>query len=231
VTTGRDRALLLVAVLAISTGAVLIRGAEAAPPLVIAAYRVGLGSLIILLPGVRPDRWRSLGAMRQRTRVVAVIAGLFLAAHFATWIASLRYTSVASSVALVTAHPLIVAVVGRMVLGEKVPGRTLIGIVIGIAGVAWLASLDHAFGEGRSLLGDGLAFSGCVFMAGYVICGRWARSHAPLWPYLAITYSVAAVVLIGLAILDGGEFGGYSGTTVVCLVLLALIPRASVTPW
>ena len=88
-----DLLLLGVAVVAVSTSAPLIAGADA-PALAIAFWRNALSLPILAawLLARRAERagWRARSAAdRRRSR----LAGAFLAAHFATWIPSLSFTS------------------------------------------------------------------------------------------------------------------------------------------
>jgi drug/metabolite transporter (DMT)-like permease len=221
----REGLLLGAAIVAISTAAVLIRGASEAPAIVIAAYRLLFGSILIALPAVRPERRRALLAQRGRALGVAILAGCFLAAHFATWITSLRLTNVASSIALVTAHPLFVALGSRWLLGERIARTTGIGIGVGLLGIAWLATLDRARGAAESLAGDALAFAGCLFAAMYFLCGRWARGRSSLWSYVTVAYATAALLLLLGVLVTGASMVGYSGVSYLCFVLLALVPQ------
>lgn len=219
----------MIAVVAVSTAAPLIRGAGEAPPLVIATYRLVLGALIFVVPAL----WSrgSAPSMSVRTRLVAILAGVFLAAHFATWIASLKHTSVASSIALVTAHPLVVAIGSRLLFGEQVSRRVAAGIGIGLVGIVALAVVDGAHRGPRTaganaVTGDLLAFAGCVFIAGYFFCGRWARARAPLLAYVATAYAAAAVVLVAASAATRQPlFGDFAPGTYVVFLLLALVPQ------
>jgi len=220
----------VLAVFAVSTAAILIRGASAAPPLTIAAYRLVLGALLFVFP-VFVSRGRS-GRPDRRTLLVAVLAGVFLAGHFATWIASLAYTSVASSIALVTAHPLVVALGSRLLFGERVTRRVWAGIGVGVAGVVALAFVDHGASDpagsgthAHALLGDLLAFAGCIFVAGYFFCGRWARDRVSLVSYVAVAYGTAAVALLALALVTAQPMVGFPPETFAAFLLLALVPQ------
>src|SRR5512143_3597781 len=116
-------ATLSVAVLFVSFGAILVRLASA-PALAVSFYRVALASLL-LLPFAGRDASRSWPALDRRRRVLLVAAGLALALHFATWVASLSYTTVASSVLLVNTAPLFAVVLSRLFLHEK-PSTTVL---------------------------------------------------------------------------------------------------------
>lgn len=217
-----DRLLLLVAVLAVSTGALFVRGAGEAPPLVIAFVRLLLGTLLILpfARRARPER----RAPSRRALLLSAVAGILLALHFATWIASLRLTSVASSIVLVTAHPVWVALGAWAFLGERVPKRVWGGIGIAAVGMVLLARVDAGAAPG-SLTGNALAFAGGIAMAGYLLCGRAVRDQLPLGRYLAITYGTAALV-VGVLVLAAGERVSPLGSrTLLSLLLLAVVPQ------
>lgn len=115
-------------------GAILARVAqgEGLPSLVIAALRLGLAALI-----VTPLAWwqsrHVLRALTRRQLWLALGAGLFLALHFAAWISSLEYTSVASSTALVTTNPVWIGLAAFFFLGERTSRMTLAGIVVSLS--------------------------------------------------------------------------------------------------
>ena len=99
--------ILSMGVVAVSFGAIFTRLAEA-PFLVIAVYRLALASLIIS-PVACIYSGKELRSLSKKSILLSLVAGFFLALHFAFWIASLGYTTVASSVVLVTSHPIFVA--------------------------------------------------------------------------------------------------------------------------
>src|SRR5690606_13372735 len=136
-----DLALLALAVVAVSTSAPLIRGADA-PSLAVAFWRNALalpvlGGLLLAQGRTRREVCQ-LGASERR---LIALAGLFLAAHFATWVPSLAFTSVASSVALVATQPVWAAVIARW-RGEHVPGRAWWGMAAAMAGTVALTGVD-----------------------------------------------------------------------------------------
>jgi drug/metabolite transporter (DMT)-like permease len=115
---------LIIGTMAVSTGAIFARLADA-PALVIAAYRVGIASLILA-----PVTWwkarDEIVALSKPDLKLAVISGFFLALHFATWISSLDYTSVANSVVLVNTNPLWVGLLTPLIAKEKVRRAALL---------------------------------------------------------------------------------------------------------
>src|SRR5206468_597543 len=109
---------LALAVLCISTGSIFVRMASA-PPLAVAFYRIFLASLLLAPFAARSAR-RSWPALSSRPRALLLASGVALGVHFATWIASLSFTSVAASVLLVNTTPLFTLAFSRAFLGESV---------------------------------------------------------------------------------------------------------------
>ena len=185
-----------VAVLGISTGAVLVRLSEA-PSSVAAFYRV----LFTTLPLLPVAVWRYREQFRRigrRDLAFAVLSGLALAVHFAAWFESLAWTSVAASVTLVQSQPLFVAAGAWLLLRERVTGRMVLGIVVAVAGMAAM-SVGELFGGvvgADPLLGNALALLGAVAAAGYVLAGRSLRQRVALLPYVVVVYSVCTVGLL-----------------------------------
>ena len=98
--------ILVLGVLAVSTSSILIRFAQNdAPSLVIAAYRLTLASLF-LAPIALFGQRAVLLSLNRWELFLALVSGAFLALHFASFITSLEYTTIASSVVLATSTPL-----------------------------------------------------------------------------------------------------------------------------
>ncbi len=226
-------------ILAVSTASIMIRFAQQeAPSLIIAAWRLILASLVIA-PFAVVRRRNELALLTSRERGLAALSGLFLALHFATWISSLSYTSVASSVVLVSTAPLWVALLSPLTLKEPLTRLMLFGMLLALAGgiivgISDSCTLDGVnlvcpswsdFVRGRAFLGDLLALAGAVTAAGYIIVGRRLRTRMTLLTYIFLVYGTAACVLAVAALASGLEFFGYSPSTYFWLLALALVPQ------
>jgi drug/metabolite transporter (DMT)-like permease len=199
------RALLGCGIAAASFAPILIRYASDAPALAISLWRCAAGALVLA-----PFARRGLSAMSLGDARMPALSGAFLAVHFATWISSLDYTSVASSVLLVSTAPIFVASIAWFVLDERLSASGWSGIALALAGTALISAADAG---GTSLLGDGLALAGGIAAAGYVLCGRVARRTLGILEYAVVTYAVAAVLLIVVCAAGGVRVWGYSGQT------------------
>ncbi|WP_022798896.1 DMT family transporter [Thermus islandicus] len=218
---------LLLGILAISFGSILVRLALQASgekslafSLVMSAGRMSLAALI-LAPGWR----RPLG--NRAGLPWAVGAGVALALHFALWITSLSYTSVAASTALVTTNPVWVTLLGWLLFRERPSALTLLGIGVALTG-GLLIGLGDAQGGGGShpLLGDTLAVLGAIAASFYLLLGREAqRRGLSLFGYVRVAYTAAALLLLPLPYLFGGGYGGYPWPVYLYLLLMALLPQ------
>lgn len=225
---------LLVGIFAVSMASILIRFARQAgvPALMVAAYRLSIATLV-LSPIVLRRHTAELKRLTQRDWLAALASGVFLALHFATWVSSLDYTTVTSSVVLVTTGPIWVALASWLFLREKLSRPIVIGLIVSVAGGIIVGLSDSAgFGlAGAQLWGDFLALAGAWFVAGYLLIGRQLRDRMSLIAYIFVVYGSAAVLLIGLGLASGASFMAdaagvpYQPIGLVWLILMALFPQ------
>lgn len=213
---------LILGAVAISSAAILIRWAEA-PPLVIATARMGIAALLIAPVGLR-RAGAEFRRLSRRDLALAALSGFFLAIHFASWITSLGLTSVASSVVLVTTSPLWAGLLAPLVSEDRLTRAMLIGVVLATLGGIIVGAGDFTL-TGTALLGDGLALLGAIMSALYLLAGRTVRRKVSLLGYVTVSYSVAALVLLAVALVSGQRFGGYPPQTYLLLVLIAVVPQ------
>ncbi len=200
---------LVLGVVALSWGGPLVRFTTA-PALTVAAWRLILAFALLLPFGLR--------GWSRKEAPLAILAGGFLAAHFALWIQSLRLTSVASSVILVNTNPLFVGLFSWL-LGEN-PGRSFwLGVFLSLAGTALIGAGDVSLSS-QALLGDILAVGGALAASAYLLVGRRARKTMDLLPYASLTYSVAALLLFLLAAALGTALPRKSEWGWLCLLAL-----------
>ena len=211
-----------IGIAAVSTGAIFARLADA-HPVVIAAYRVGLATLIIA-----PVAWfkarDEIMNLSGKDFTLAGLSGLFLALHFIAWISSLGYTSIANSVVLVNTNPLWVGLFTFFMTGERLKASSVAGIIIGVVGGAIIGADDFAAG-GEALFGDFLALSGGICAAFYLLLGRNLRRRLSLIAYITVCYGSAAVFLWLAVLLCGLQVTGYDTGTMASFFGLALISQ------
>ena len=223
----RARLLLSLAMgtVAVSFASVLIRLAQAAGmgTLSIAAWRLLFASLI-LVPYAWLTRREELRSLSRREWVLLGVSGFFLGLHFATWIGSLGYTSVASSVVLVSMGPVFVGLGSWLFLRER-PGLLLsLGIVLAAVGSVVISWGDLGQGEDQ-LLGDLLALAGAVMVAGYLMIGRMVRGRLSLATYVTVVYGGAMLTLLAIVLVGRQPMLGFQPVAYAWVLGLALGPQ------
>jgi len=225
-------------IIAISTASILIRFAQRdAPSLVIAAFRLTLATLL-LLPWLLVRERASLRRLSRAQVAWNVFSGVLLAIHFASWITSLEYTSVASSVVLVSTAPLFVAMLSPVTVREPLTRNLLFGLLFALAGSTLVGMSDacvvekglacpslEQFFSGTAIKGDALALIGAIAGSGYILIGRYLREKVDLVPYISIAYGSAAVCLVVAGLSAGYSAAGYPARTYLWFILLAVVPQ------
>jgi len=220
---------LAIGVLSVSFAAIFIRLAQnkQAPSLVLAAARLCVASAF-LTPIVLRHYREELRDITRRDLVLALVSGVFLGVHFATWITSLEYTAVVNSVTLVTTSPLWVALLAPLLLNERLDRWTVLGLMLAIGGGV-LVGLSAEAGEPPTRrdpwLGNGLALVGAVTAAVYFIIGRRLRVRWGLIPYIWLVYSVAAGILVVVVVASGQQVMGLPGEAYLWMLLMGLVPQ------
>ncbi len=209
---------------AVSSAAVLVRLADEAPALTIAAYRMLFGAAALVLMAVVLLLLRRDRLPRGSAYPAMILSGALLAGHFWSWFASLERTSLGSSVVIVATQPLLAAILAVVFLRERPTRTDITGIAVAAIGLGIIGGRDFVSSPGE-LGGDLLALLGALLVAAYRTVGRALRPEMSATMYSAVVYTVAAVCLWGLVAGLRPEVGGFEGKTWGYLVLLALLPQ------
>lgn len=230
---------LIFGILAVSTSSLMIKIIQKeVPSLVIAFYRLIIASTIMGFYVIISKR-KELSGISKKEMMVMGLSGVFLAVHFASWITSLEYTSIVSSVMLVSSTPLWVALLSPLIIKEK-PGKyvwtgllfTLVGaLIIGLSGNLELNGTGFMINnfisqdQKKELLGNGLALLGAWGAAGYLMAGRGVRKRISITPYTFIVYGAAAIIMLVIVLFLRMPVTGYSWETYGWLASLGIVPQ------
>jgi drug/metabolite transporter (DMT)-like permease len=219
---------LSVGILAISFAAIFIKFCDDVPAIMIATYRLVLASAVLL--AVAKSKRVRFARYKKRQIAACVLGGLLLALHFSFWISSLKYTSVASSVVLVTTNPIFVGILSYLFFKERQSFELIVGILLSLAGSIILAVGDSglqglAIQNPSTLLGDALALLGAVMASGYWVVGYKLREEMDILPYTTMVYSFSALFLLLISLTARLPFTGYRPASYLFMALLAVIPQ------
>jgi len=214
---------LIVGVCSFAFSAILVRWAGEAPALTIAVWRTVLAALF-LAPIALPVATAEIRTFTRREWGLIVAAGVVLGLHFVAFIESLFYTTVASATVLVTTSPIILAILGYVLLGERLARRRVLAVVIGVLGALLLAWGDLGGDATRPLLGNALALAAAVLVSVYLLIGRLVRQKRSWLAYLFPLYVVVALTTLAVAAVRGVPLFGFSPVFYGLCALMALGP-------
>jgi drug/metabolite transporter (DMT)-like permease len=212
-----------IGVLSVSTAAVLVKLASGAPASIIANYRLLL-AVIIMAPFILFTKHRKeFKHINKRDWLFSACSGVFLAFHFILWFESLNYTSVASSVVLVTLQPIFAFIGTYIFFHERFSPAAIISMLIAIIGSVIISWGDFQI-SGMALFGDILALLGAIMVTGYFLFGQNVRKRLSLMTYTFIVYGVSSLTLLIYNLVLQKPFFGYPADHWGVFIALAIIP-------
>lgn len=211
-------AVLALALAAVSFGSIFVRLA-AAPALAVALWRMTIAAAVVVPVAALSQR----SSPSARGLLTAATAGVLLALHFAAWISSLDYTTIAVSVLLVTTAPVWVALLGWACLGMRPTRPTWVAIGLAVSGGVIIAA--GGAGGPMALRGQALALAGALAMAGYLLLAKEAQRRLAYLQYVAAAFGTAAGVLWVGVLVSGTPWRGFSGATWGVLAAMAVVSQ------
>jgi len=212
---------MILATFAVSWASIFIK-LSGADPLPTALYRMGLAAIILIIPAF-PKLIKTVPNLNRQQLLLLLVSGIAHGFHFATWITSLFYTTISNSVILVATQPLFLIIMEAVFLKEKIVGKAIFGMLIALAGMFVITGAGFSLGT-EHLWGNFLALAGAFFAGVYLLIGRKLRVHLDNLEYISIVYSIAAVVLLVIAMSYNENISDYPTRTWGFFLLLAIIP-------
>ena len=212
----------IIGVIAVSTSAIFVKLATEAPAAIIANYRL-LFAVIIMLPIIIMNHRHEFKVIDKKDWILSTFAGIFLAAHFILWFESLNYTSVASSVVLVTLQPIFAFLGTYLFFKERFSPAAVISMFIALFGSVIISWGDFQI-SGMALLGDILAILGAITITAYFLLGQRVRKQLSLMTYTFIVYSISSITLIIYNLALQNPFWGYPANHWWIFLALAIFP-------
>ena len=209
----------VIAVFFFSTSPIFIRWADTISSYEITFWRLTTAALTVGgMMLIRGERWR----VPRGDWGKFLLFGLITALHFLFYIASLAFTTIAHSLAIVYTAPIFVTIFSALVLKEHIPARKWGGILITVLGIGILAGFQPNFTR-RMMFGDLLALGSAITFGLYSIAGRSQRHHFSLFTYAITTYGAAALWALPAALLTFTP-GGYTPKTALSILGMGVFP-------
>ena len=218
---------LFLGVICVSLASIFIKLIADVPSIVITAYRLSISSVILISYSFLKNKPLMLNS--KKDMAAAALGGLFLSAHFIFWIASIKYTSIPSSVTLVSTSPIFVGLFSYLILREKQNTAIVISIIMSIAGSIILTCSDGGLIirslNQKALMGDVFALLGAIAVSGYFIIGSYLRRSMDIIHYITLVYGFAALFSLCFSFAFNERMFGYKTSSYIFMVLLAVVPQ------
>lgn len=218
--------LLVVAVVSLAMSPILVRLAGDVPGVAIAVWRTVIAALL-LAPFAAGRVGADFRTLSRYDLCLITASGVLLGIHFIAWIESLFHTTVASASVLVTTSPVFLVFLGYVLLGERLSRRTVVAILIAVAGAVLLnwGDTTGTTEAPRPLLGNSIALLASLLVSFYLLIGRVVRRKTAWLTYVFPLYVVAALTTFVAALVRGTPLFGYRTMFYVFCGLMALGPQ------
>ncbi|MBU5268143.1 DMT family transporter [Virgibacillus proomii] len=211
-----------IGVISVSTSAIFVKLADQAPAAIIANYRLLL-AVLLMAPIIMKKYRHEIKQINRKDWIFSIFAGVFLAFHFILWFESLNYTSVASSVVLVTLQPIFAFLGTYLFFKERFSYGAIISMLIALIGSIIISWGDFQI-SGTALFGDILALLGAVTVTAYFLLGQQVRRNLSIMTYTFVVYGISSITLIMYNLMLGNSFIGYPADHWWIFLALAIFP-------
>ncbi|MCF8566946.1 DMT family transporter [Alicyclobacillus tolerans] len=211
---------LTVGVIAISFASIFIEWSNS-PASVIGMYRLAF-TVVLFVPFVFRYK-RAILQIAWRDWMLLALSGAFLGLHFLFWIESLKRTTVASSMILMSLQPAFAMAGAYFVLAQRPDRRGLWSLLLALVGTAIVSGGD--LGKSNAVvIGDMLSLLGAAAIAASRLIGQVLSARTPAYVYNVSVFFFAALVLCAYNLGFSIPMAGYPWRDWGIFALLALVP-------
>ncbi|MFC5530209.1 DMT family transporter [Cohnella yongneupensis] len=211
---------LLIGMIAISFAPILVRFSDADVS-VQGMYRM-LFTVLLMLPFGR-KQLRTIGSISRKDWLLLVLAGIFLALHFFLWMASLDYTSIASSTIILALEPVFVMVGAYFLFKDRIGRVALLGLFVALVGTCFVSSGDLVLSD-TAFTGDLLSFFGTLAVVVNMLIAKRILTRVSSYLYSLIVFAVSAILFTVYNIASGISVTTYPAKEWLVFLLLAIVP-------
>jgi drug/metabolite transporter (DMT)-like permease len=205
----------------------LVRWSEL-PPIATAAWRLLLAQPVLWIwmglesakPGAPPQ------PRSRRDHLVLALAGLLFAGDMAFWNWSVVLTTVSNAALFPNLAPVFVMLGARLLFGERISARFLLGMTLALAGAALLLRVSVQI-SARHVLGDLAGLATALFYAGYMLAVKELRRKFSTATIMAWSGVVNTLALFLAAWFSGEILWTTHARAWVVLVALALCAQVA----
>ncbi len=210
--------ILALALISVSSTALVIRYVVAVPALTLAFWRMFIASGMLwsyeLIKKQEPL------SLINRKRII--FAGIFLGLHFICFFLGVRYTSIANATLLATLGPLFTSVISFF-RGEKTSPMVYLGLGIALIGIIIIQFNDLSLSP-ENLLGNSLSLLSSLFIAITFTLAAEIRKNTGNIVYGRSLFFVASITIAVVALLLGDSLLSFKKPHIIWFLFLGLVP-------
>lgn len=215
-----------VGIISVSFASIFIKECADVPSIVLSMYRLDFAAIFMIIINI--VNRSKIFPLTKDEFLWGSIGGIFLALHFFFWIASLKYTSIASSVVLLSTNPFFVVLIS-LFFKDKISKNIILAMIFSFIGTIIITFSDgNLFGkriDHIALFGDFLALMGALMVSIYFLVGAHLRKTVSTSRYVTIVYTASAVFISLLVPFFNVNIVHYSAKDFYFILLLAIVPQ------
>jgi drug/metabolite transporter (DMT)-like permease len=217
---------LIVAIICLGFSGIFIRWAGA-PNAVAAFYRMGIGSLVMVIPFLlrfwrQPD---GMGVWPRREIGMAVLGGLFFAGDLFLWTTGVILSGVTIPTLLGNTAPLWVGLGAVLIFREKLGRLFWWGVLLALAGLVLIMGVPQDV-SAEFQWGNLLSLGAGWFYAGYLLFAQRGRKRLDSLSFYWLSTTSSALVLLLIVWLLGQPLVGYSSQTYLSFLGMGVVSQA-----
>lgn len=200
--------------------AIFVRAANA-PGSVTAFYRMGIGSVLMVLPFLFNARTKPVSTSA-RGIWLAILAGMFFGLDLVFWTTGITMSGAAIPTLMANTAPLWVGLGAWLIFREQQKIGFWLGLLLALVGSATILSQDFSRSASIGIGGIYGLLAGIFYGAYYLVTQR-ARSHVRTLPYFWITTTSSAIFLLIVNLILQRSFIDYERTTYLYFIAIGIL--------
>lgn len=203
------------------------------PPASVIALRYSAGALFLAAAAWAKGRGPEMKHLA-RTKWPAMFAlGFVAVASYASQVIGLSYSSTAAGAIIASTSPIYSAILGAIVLRERVGPHQIAGLILSLAGVTGITLAGEQSSPGSmNMIGTGLMFFGAVTYSVYTVYGKKWDASSP--PVLAVSTGLGVMPFLAYAALTEPLAASLSAARPIVLldlIALGILPTGLAVIW
>jgi drug/metabolite transporter (DMT)-like permease len=212
--------LLFIALLSVSSSAIIVRYLSEIEAIPIAFARMTIAGIILWTYSL----FKPQGSLPLKIKLLTILSGVFLGIHFAFFFSSVKLTTLANATLFGTLAPIFTVILNYLIYRTKINSKIFMGLILTLLGGLTMQGFDIEFNS-VGFKGDLSAIICSFWMAFVLIITKSIRKEYGTLIYSRLLYVSASVALLILILILEISVKQPNGQEIIFLLLLGFIPN------